>query len=691
MIAKTRARISVLGSRIPDSTFHIPHFTFVLLYSCSVDQQSNDSGPTPAQRADAQLRQLRETVQDLTAQVRDLEHQLVAVSVLRESPAGGDEGPSQADGPAQPAPAGTTALLKRTAKRAIRGTLGVARMVWGAADPAQRHVVAVRPTDEPAGGLPRLTVVVEADEIPEQLVRQTIEEFEVALWDRLEGTLAVLSLDGVEAGRSTARTRDELLALMSGDYVLWMPPGSFEIPATLLETLRWVAASESPLYIRLPVPGASSSDGRPARVMIAASREVWAPDTGVDLDRLADAAASRPLVGKTVGIGGDMDVAVPRLGSLGPGSHGVVCRTGRYDVWARNSAGPVEHLVRRLPQPQSRETPAESDRPAVMVIAAGSLTGGSDDLLAGAVAALIGHADPVVVTTSARSDLDLARTEQMERLDVPVYELGSTLDPSVWPSAVDVIAEGHRARAVVIVGTDRWSEAAAASLAERGVGVLRLPAENAPIPRGWPAAPRPSRVPADHRRVVRRELGVGEDLHLVMVAADFVPSSRLEDVASVAEELRGQRETVFMVVGEGPLAGHILDLVRYLDLDNVRVRRPQHDLCDLVAAADLVLDTAEGVATRPALVAAVVAGTPVVATPGAGARELLEMTGGRGIVMDSVGDPGAIADAIRRVRTSVGTPPDPAEVASTIDHWKRRGTEALRAAVLDLASPPAAE
>jgi glycosyltransferase involved in cell wall biosynthesis len=656
-----------------------------------VDQQSSDSGPTPAQRDDAQLRQLRETVQELTAQVLDLERQLAAVSVLRESLSDVNEGPQRADIPAQPLPAGTTALLKRTAKRAIRGTLGVARMVWVAADPAQRHVVAVRQTDEPAGGLPKLTVVVEADEIPEQLVRQTIEEFEVALWDRLEGTLAVLTLDGVEAGRSTARTRDELLALMSGDYVLWMPPGSIEISATLLETLRWVAASESPLYIRVPVPGTSPNDGRPARVMIAASREVWAPDTGVDLDRLADAAASRPLVGKTVGIAGDMDVAVPRLGSLGPGSHGVVCRTGRYDVWARNSAGPVEHRVRPLPHPPSSEKPGGSDRPTVMVIAAGPLTGGTDDLVAGTVAALIGHADPVVVTTSARSDLDLARAEQMERLDVPVYELGSMLDPSVWPSAVDGIARECGARAVVIVGADPWVETAADSLAERGVGVLRLPAENGPIPRGWPAAPRLSHVPANHRRAVRRELGVGEDRHLVMVAADFVTSSRLEDVASVAEELRGQRETVFMVVGDGPLVGHILDLVRYLDLDNVRVRRAHHDLSDLVAAADLVLDTSEGVAVRPALVAAVVAGTPVVATPGAGARELLESTGGRGIVVNSVGDPGVIAAAIRRVRTSVGTPPDPVEVAGTVDDWKRSGTEALRAAVLDIAAPPSEE
>jgi hypothetical protein len=84
--------------------------------------------------------------------------------------------------------------------------------------------------------------------------------------------------------------------------------------------------------------------------------------------------------------------------------------------------------------------------------------------------------------------------------------------------------------------------------------------------------------------------------------------------------------------------------------------------------------------------AAIAAGTPVVVTPGAGIRSLMETTGSRGAVVGSVGKPGELADAIRRVRSSVEDPPDPAEVFQMLKAWKIAGTEALRASVLRLAS-----
>jgi glycosyltransferase involved in cell wall biosynthesis len=646
---------------------------------------TNEQGqaPTAEQRLEAELKQAREAVDDLKQQVGDLETQLAALSRLRaiEGGTGGESGGTPPPAGVVPPPAaGTTALLKRTAKRAIRGTLGVARTVWGAADPAQRHIVAVRPSDEAGDALPSLTVVVEADEIPEYLVRQTIEEFEVALWDRIEGTLSVLTLDGVQGRRSTARTRDEMLELMSGDSILWLPARIPELPATLLETLRWVVASEAPLYVRLPAsPGGGET--HPSRMMIAAARTVWTPDLGVDLERLAAAAADRPMVGKTVGLAGDMDVAVPGLGSLGPGSHGVVCRTGRYDVWAGNTKGPVEHRVLQLPPASPDEHGRPEDRPAVLVVAA-SLSGGFDDLVAGAVAALVDHADPVVATTAAASDLDLRRAALLERFDVPVYELGTSVDSSVWPSALERIAIRNGVDRCVVVGTDRRVERACEAWIARGMTVVKVPGRDGPIPAGWPLAARVNAVPEFRRHAVRSEIGVGPERHMVVVAADLVPSSRVEDVVAVAEELRGQRETVFVVVGEGPLTGHVFDLIRYLDLDNVHLRRPIHDLCDLVAAADLVLDVSEDAPVRSSLVAALAAGTPVVATPGTGFGELLEATGGTGLVTASVGAPREIADAVRRMRSSVSDPPDGDDVRHAIRERKRTGTRSFRAAVL---------
>jgi len=658
-----------------------------------VNQQGDGKAPTTDARHDAEVRQLREAVEDLEVQIRDLEEQLAAISKarVRGDAASGELGQTAVPAISGPSPAGgTTALLKRTAKRAIRGTLGVARLVWGAADPAQRHVVAVRPARDRAAELPRLTIVVESDEIPEELVPQTIERLEVALWNRREETMAVLTLDGVEMKRSTVRNRGEMLELVTGDYLLDLPSGAPPLPATLLERLQWVAASEKPLFVRVLSSYLGGADSDQGVAMILASREVWAPDVGVDLDRLAEAAGSRPLVGKTVGLAGDMDVAVPRLGSLGPGSRGMVCRTGRYDVWALNRTGPVEHRVLRLPIGPGSES-GFADRPAVLVVAAASLTAGFDDLVAGVVGALVEHVLPVVATTAAESALDLRRAAHLERLDVPVYELGSTLDPSAWPSAIERIAKRYEIDKLVVVGNDARVGPAVEALRDRGVGVVSLPAIDDSVPPGWPMTTASEPVPAVRGRAVRFELGVPEDRFLVVTAADLVEACRPEDLVAVAERFRDQPDTVFMLVGEGPLAGNVLDLVRYLDLDNVRLRGPVHELGDLAAAADLVVDVSENAAVRPALAAAIAAGTPVVATPGAGLRELIESTGATGLVVGRPGDPAEIADAIRRIRGADRSPTDLAEAGRALSSWRQAGADVLRAAVLGSNPTPTGE
>ena len=145
------------------------------MYPVIVDR--DDTVPAATQQHQAELRQLREAVADLETQIRDLEAQLAALVKAHDPglpPAEVLENVAEPVITGPPPAGGPTALFKRTAKKAIRGSLGVARMVWGAADPAQRHVVAVRSAPEPARTLPKLSVVVEGTEIPADLVQQTL-------------------------------------------------------------------------------------------------------------------------------------------------------------------------------------------------------------------------------------------------------------------------------------------------------------------------------------------------------------------------------------------------------------------------------------------------------------------------------------------------------------------------------------
>ncbi len=656
----------------------------LLVYPVIVDR--DDKVPAATQHRQAELQQLRETVEDLKAQIRDLEDQLTAVLKARDGdrPAVPASGPSEEPvAPGSPPVRGPTAALKRTAKRAIRGSLGVARLVWGAADPAQRHVVAVRYDAEPAQTLPQMTVVVEGTEIPTGLVQQTLEDLEVALWDRTEGTLASLTLDGVETARATVRDRDDMLSAIGGDYIMTFSPAGPPLSASLMERLQWLVASERPHYVRV-VAGGDDGDAVLDGCHLLCSRDVWDPESSPALARLAEVAQTSPMLGLTVGIADGLDAVVPRLGSLGPGSHGVVCRTGRFDVWAENRTGPVEHRVRTLAEHPARVAEGD-DRPTVIMVAAAPLEAGYDQLAAGVVAGLADDVRLVVVTTAADHGLALRRAAQIERAGTLVFELGSVLVPSVWPSAVGRLVNRFEPSTVLVLGSDHRLSATWAAWEDRGTRIVHLGGSGAGttgLPQGWPPVEVPEDIPPQRLLEVRAELGVPVDRFLVVTAVDFVLRTRPEDVVTVADRLRDEQGLEFLLVGEGPLEGHLVDLMRYLGRVNVRLRRPRHSLHELVAAADLVFDPSEDAVVRPAVVAAAAVGTPVVTTPGGGVATLFPNPGTAGLIVQEVGDSKALADAILEVRRRGWTAIDPEPVREDIRRLASVGLDGLRRAVL---------
>ena len=107
------------------------------------------------------------------------------------------------------------------------------------------------------------------------------------------------------------------------------------------------------------------------------------------------------------------------------------------------------------------------------------------------------------------------------------------------------------------------------------------------MPPGWPQI-EGTEAPSPQRRLeTRGDLGVPVDRFLVVTATDLVARSRPEDVVMVANHLRDEQGLEMLLVGEGPLESHVVDLMGYLGPSGLRLCRPRFALHDLVAAADL--------------------------------------------------------------------------------------------------------
>jgi len=689
-----------------------------LVYPVAVVQ---DRDLRPA-RARARERVLREAVDDLTTEIRDLRAQREALAEACERLRGGSAvAPATAGRALAPPPetAGPAAALRRLGKLAIRSSLGGLRRIWRLADPAQRFIVATLPTGEPASAPPTISVIVEVvaggaagvDRLGE-LARQTAPRLEVALWDRGQGTVEVRSARGEVTRRGPAASRDELVAALGGSWLATLPAGATSLPTTLLETLQWLVSSEDLGYLRV-FPSPVEDDGERPPELLLCRRELWQPD-GIDLARLAARAATRPVLGKTVGLAGRLDAAVPRLAPLGPGSRTLVCRTGRYDVWAGNRAGPVPHLLRPLP---AAEPGGPAALPAVLIVVASPLEGGAAGVVAAIVRELRGEARIVVAATAADHALGVRRALELERLGATVYELGSALQPEIWPSALDRIASRWAPLAALTVGHDPRLAGAVASLQAQGARIVALPVgdgaafgnadvrldadagpgatgvgagaleQRAPVPVGWLLPEAVADASPRQREQTRAELGVAAGGRLVVTAVDLVASARPEDVVVVADRLRREPGITYAVVGDGPLAGSLLDLAGFLGVNTVRLLRPRHALQELAAAADLVLDPSCEPVVRPLLAAALAAGTPVVTAPGGGAERLLAEIGG-GVVVGSIGAPDELAAAVREMLAD-GRRPAAAAARAVLARQRLAGAEVVRCALLGAAEAAA--
>jgi glycosyltransferase involved in cell wall biosynthesis len=159
-------------------------------------------------------------------------------------------------------------------------------------------------------------------------------------------------------------------------------------------------------------------------------------------------------------------------------------------------------------------------------------------------------------------------------------------------------------------------------------------------------------VPADPAR--RTALGL--DGHFtVMFAGHIGMAQGLDVVLAAAEELRTERDVVFLIVGDGPDADRLKEVARGRALTNVRFpgRRPANEMPDLFALADALLvhlrDARIFRGTIPSKTMAYMAcGRPIIMAMDGDAAEIVR-SAGAGLTCPSE-DHKALAAAVRELR-----------------------------------------
>jgi sugar transferase (PEP-CTERM/EpsH1 system associated) len=154
---------------------------------------------------------------------------------------------------------------------------------------------------------------------------------------------------------------------------------------------------------------------------------------------------------------------------------------------------------------------------------------------------------------------------------------------------------------------------------------------------------------APDRDVVRREMRVGTaDLVIVQVARLDYLKDHATAVRTLGQVVRSCPDARLVLVGEGPERTRIQDQLRQSGLeDNVRLLGLRQDIARLLAAADLFLLTSISEGIPLAVIEAMAAGLPVVATRVGGMAEVVE-NGRTGLLAPS-GDHATLAEHVLRL------------------------------------------
>lgn len=591
----------------------------------------------PRGRLERRLRLHEDNLHDLAEEQRRLREDLAAVMERIDAgiqPSGGADGPADASPtPRRTArgPAGRSSASgwKRALRFALRSTVGLARKLWWASDPAPPHALVVETATEPAPTLPSLGVVLldsPGERSADRVRRQTEPPTELIFWN--PPAFVVQDAGGHELRRGEARDEDDLRRSTDVDYLVTVG-GDAELPASAFELARLACATEDLAFLALPAKKAQGA-------VIVARRELWHRE-GLDNRALKRARRSRPAVGKVL-----------QGGTLPAGAQTLLRRIGAYCV---APLGTDLRWTTIYPLAADAEPAGESpvDGPerrtgAVLLLLSSSLAGGRDQLTADLLRHLAGDRfDFSIVTLAASDELQRERLLQLEPTASAVYPLGEFLPAEAAPSALALLARRQRAVVLHLGGKDLPPDLAQKlEGASPGVAILDRPRRE-----NWPGVQicgvKPAMIAAASRAELRRRLEVPDDAILVAMAGDLLVRQRPEDFIALAHRLRDDRRFRFLLAGRGPRAGTLDDLDRYLAPGNFR-RLSAVPLDEILAAADVACTTGERQSLPYFPLAALAAGRPVVACDVDGLGDLLAK-GPCGLAVP-VGDLAAFEEAL---------------------------------------------
>lgn len=176
----------------------------------------------------------------------------------------------------------------------------------------------------------------------------------------------------------------------------------------------------------------------------------------------------------------------------------------------------------------------------------------------------------------------------------------------------------------------------------------------------------PEQVSKEEISRVREELRLKDDHELFLMVAAFDPGKRHRD-AIQALSLLGDERVVLAFAGEGPLRPQIEELARRVGvLGQVRFLGFRKDIPALIRASLATMLTSEREGLPRAIMESMALGVPVIGADARGTRDLLES--GAGVIVP-VGDPIALAEAMRRL---IENPEEGHKMG-------KRGLEAIRA------------
>jgi glycosyltransferase involved in cell wall biosynthesis len=577
--------------------------------------------------------------------------------------------------------------------------------------------VSFRMVEAQLASLPAVCVVLEKNvllpELPEQallewLDRQTLQAVEAVVWDRSDGTARILRSEPREwQAPNLAELTDGLgaayLCLASADLLCQ--------PAVYLEA-NWIALESAGLAFTLNVNGRSDWPVRHlhrgilpgARVLplhrMVVRREFVQKDFSLDFSGWFPRQAGHPgLIGRVLHhttANPDDERTIPfeirfRGVEIFPSDPYLMARSDSSIPWRV----PVEPL--RSPR-QFWSAGAEPDsRPTIFLLQPFLALGGAEDLALNIISFLKERARFVVIGADPLSPELGTTAEAYRRLTPYVYNLPDFLELHLRLDFLIQLIERFQPVTFYIHNGSPWIYDVLPEIKKRYPGlytvnqvydsqigwinrynqelVAALDASigtnqkivNAYIQKGV----RPEKAvqvehgiladgfdPQEYPPVriarLRAQFGLQDGQRAVTFASRLHPQKRPLDFLELARRLKEEPSIVFLLFGDGPLAGVVDEQITALGLENIRRHPFYRPVSDVLAVSDALVLPSEYEGMPLILSQAQLMGVPGVVTDVGNNAEVLSATGGG--VVAPVGDVGGL---VRGVLAVLAQKPDP--------------------------------